>query len=87
MSSSTHLGTIGSPTEGNSPFHPRGAVQANGLLLVLQGPELRIVRASADAGPMLRRPLDGLLLSTLRELGGGLSAIARRIACPALARR
>ena len=84
MSSSTHLGTIGSPTEGNSPFHPRGGVQAHGLLLALQGPKLRIVQASANAGPMLRRPLDSLLLSTLRELGGGLSALARRIAVPAL---
>jgi PAS domain S-box-containing protein len=60
-------------------MHPGGAIQPHGLLLVLQGPELRIVQASANSGPMLRRPLDTLLLATLRDLGGGLEARVREL--------
>jgi two-component system, chemotaxis family, sensor kinase Cph1 len=45
-----------------------GSVQPHGFLLVLQGPQLRIVQASHSAAQWLGRPLDGLLLCELQQL-------------------
>lgn len=47
-----------------------GSIQPHGLLLVLQGPQLRIVQASRTASRWLDRPFDWLLLNTLYELEG-----------------
>jgi len=48
------------------------------LVLVVREPLLRIVQVSSSAAHLLQRPLDGLLLSTLRELGGDLDTLVRQ---------
>ena len=46
---------------------------------MVREPLLRIVQASANAGPMLQRPLDTLLLATLRDLDGDLETRVREL--------
>jgi PAS domain S-box-containing protein len=61
-------------------IHLAGSIQPHGLLLVVREPGWRIVQASANAGVLLRRPLDSLLLASLAELGGDLETTLRRLA-------
>jgi PAS domain S-box-containing protein len=60
-------------------IHLAGSIQPHGMLLVLREPGLRIVQASATAGPLLGRPLASLLLSNLRDLGSGIDARVREV--------
>ena len=61
-------------------IHFAGSIQPHGLLLVVREPGFRIVQASANAGTLLQRPLDSVLLASLAELGGDLEAGLRRLA-------
>jgi light-regulated signal transduction histidine kinase (bacteriophytochrome) len=61
-------------------IHLAGSVQPHGLLLVVREPGWRIVQASANAGALLGRPLDSLLLASLADIGGDLEAGLGRLA-------
>ncbi len=61
-------------------IHLAGSVQPHGLLLVLRGPQLRIVQASQSAARLLGRPLDWLLLARLQELSDDADAGLRALA-------
>ena len=74
MSSSPAFGQADLSNCERELIHFAGSVQPHGLLLVLRGPQWRIVQASTSAGRLLQRPLDTLLLATLADLGGDLEA-------------
>ena len=80
MSSSPAFGQADLTTCVRELNHRAGPIQPHGLLLVVREPGWRIVQASANAGVLLRRPLDSLLLASLAELGGDLETTLRRLA-------
>ncbi len=73
MSRSSAPGQADPSARGPAPPGPECAVQPHGLLLVVHEPQLRIVQVSTSASPLLRRPLDSLLLATVHDLGGDLA--------------
>lgn len=80
MSSSPAFGQADLTNCERELIHLAGSIQPHGLLLVVREPGWRIVQASANAGVLLRRPLDSLLLASLAELGGDLETTLRRLA-------
>ncbi|MBK8108542.1 MAG: GAF domain-containing protein [Betaproteobacteria bacterium] len=80
MSSSPAFGQADLTNCERELIHLAGSIQPHGLLLVVREPGWRIVEASANAGVLLRRPLDSLLLASLAELGGDLETTLRRLA-------
>ena len=65
------------------PIHIPGAIQPHGVLLVLQGPALRIIQATSNCLDWLDKPLDALLEQPLRKaLGAPLDqALRKALAC------
>jgi len=58
-------------------IHLAGSIQPHGLLLTLQGRELRIVQASRTAAALLGRTLDALHGQPLATLGGDVETAVR----------
>ncbi len=79
MSRSSAFGQTDGASHGPAALAPAGAIQAHGLLLVVREPLLRVVQASGNAGPLLQRPLETLLLATLRDLNGDLDLRVREL--------
>lgn len=79
MSRSSASGSRDPNAHGSAPSRWAAAVQPHGLLLVVHEPQLRIVQASTSAARLLQRPLDGLLLASVHELGGSLGTRLRAL--------
>jgi PAS domain S-box-containing protein len=79
MSSSPAFGQADMTNCEREQIHLAGSIQPHGLLLVLREPQLRIVQASRSAGPLLKRPLELLLLSHLHELGSDVDGRLRAL--------
>jgi len=61
------------------PIHIPGAIQPHGVLLVLQGPALRVIQATPNCLDWLDKPLDALLEQPLRKaLGAPLDQALRK---------
>jgi len=80
MSSSPAFGQADLTNCERELIHLAGSVQPHGLLLVLRGPQLRIVQASRSAARLLGRPLERLLLARLGELSHDADAGLRALA-------
>ncbi|HSM22089.1 MAG TPA: GAF domain-containing protein, partial [Rubrivivax sp.] len=74
MSSSPAFGQADLTNCERELIHLAGSIQPHGLLLVVREPGWRIVQASGNAGKLLQRPLDSLLLASLADIGGDLEA-------------
>ncbi|MDZ7589728.1 MAG: GAF domain-containing protein [Rubrivivax sp.] len=74
MSSSPAFGQADLTNCERELIHLAGSIQPHGLLLVVREPGWRIVQASGNAGALLQRPLDSLLLASLADIGGDLEA-------------
>ena len=80
MSSSPAFGQADLTNCERELIHLAGSIQPHGLLLVVREPGYRVVQASGNAGALLGRPLDSLLLASLSELGGDLDSQLRELA-------
>lgn len=78
MSISSSAGGLHPDDKGGDAVAVSALVQAQGVVLVVREPMMRIVQASSNAAGLLQRPLERVLLCTLHELGGDLAEQVRQ---------